>query len=218
MGTRKTIGRNPNWTEAEDKILREVYPKKGMKGCLAALPHRTKSACVNRINYIGLKLTKRPKLVTREQYKARKEWTPEEDEILFNTWPVNPDICLTLLSRTPAACKTRLYNLKLMRGIHTQTKQDAWTDTELLLLKKLYPMFGAEECAKVITTRTVDQITCRAHQLHLLHSTKPVKDLGTGIIYESAADAAKYTGRTLGSVYGLLNTKYKNKKFVYLTL
>ena len=33
------------------RILREVYPKKGMKGCLAALPHRTKSACVNRINY-----------------------------------------------------------------------------------------------------------------------------------------------------------------------
>lgn len=60
------------WTEDEDNILQEYYPKEGGLVC-HRLPGRTRNACKNRAQYIRLQ--------RQEEHKFSR-WTEEEDAIL----------------------------------------------------------------------------------------------------------------------------------------
>jgi len=46
---------NKQWTAEEEKILRTIYPEKGLAPCYEALPDRTQSAIKNRIDLLRLR-------------------------------------------------------------------------------------------------------------------------------------------------------------------
>lgn len=49
------------WTTREDAVLREHYAAEGAAACAPLLPGRTHAAIMTRANYIGLKVTHRPR-------------------------------------------------------------------------------------------------------------------------------------------------------------
>lgn len=92
------------WTEDEDNILQEYYPIEGGLVC-NRLPGRTRNACKNRAQYIGL-----------QPHEERKlpRWTEEENTILKEYYPTEgADVHLRLPGRTAYACKRRAEDMKL---------------------------------------------------------------------------------------------------------
>ena len=69
------------WTDAEDNIMKEYYPKIGVM-VVDILPARTTNAIKNRANYLGL--------IYKETYNS---WTQEEVDILRAYYPIEGKKC-----------------------------------------------------------------------------------------------------------------------------
>lgn len=49
------VRRIANWTAAEDAVLVDLFPERGVDACLRALPKRTVSAITGRAYHLGLR-------------------------------------------------------------------------------------------------------------------------------------------------------------------
>lgn len=102
------------WTEDEDNILQEYYPKEGGLVC-HRLPGRTRNACKNRAQYIRLQPYEEHKLSrwTEEEEAILKEYYPTEREAVHLRLPGRTASACQLVKRTKDACKTRAKTLGL---------------------------------------------------------------------------------------------------------
>ena len=71
-----------------------------------------------------------------------------------------------------------------------------WTEEEINILKKYYPLNGKYEAKKYLPEKTINQIVNKASMLNLLSANhkKAVICIETGIVYESANKAMLETG------------------------
>jgi hypothetical protein len=52
------VRRSANWTAAEDAVLADLFPERGVDACLRVLPKRTASAITGRVYHLGLRRLK----------------------------------------------------------------------------------------------------------------------------------------------------------------
>lgn len=137
----------PKWSEAEDNILREYYPKM-KKGVTALLPGRTEAACAIRAGHLNVYIYGRP-------------WSKEEDAVLREKYPqIGEKVIEFLPDRSRAACRKRAAELEIphVRG--------AWTKQEDDILCKYYPIMGIAIRDR-LPYRSRQSIYCRAIRLGL---------------------------------------------------
>jgi len=80
--------RGKRWTEDEKALVREIYPKRGIDGCVEALPDRSRAAIAQIAFGLGLAVEINPK----------RRWTAAEVDILERTYPVQgAEACAALL-------------------------------------------------------------------------------------------------------------------------
>lgn len=118
---RQTCARN-KWSQWEDDILREHYPK---IGCRAAeyLPSRSETSCYTRAYKLGLKV---------------QSWTRREDSILRKNYPIMGGKVAALLPKhTKAACVARATRLSLKIRCR-------WSESEDEIIRVHYPAMGGE--------------------------------------------------------------------------
>ena len=112
------------WTEEEDDIIRKYYPSEGTD-VAKRLHGRTKGACNNRANILGIKYANR--------------WTPEEDDIIRKYYPSEgTDVVKRLHGRSRGSCTARAVSL----GITFNSTK--WTPEEDDIIRKYYPSEGTD--------------------------------------------------------------------------
>ena len=91
----------------------------------------------------------------------KKQWTKEEDEILVNNYTrLGPTDCAALLEgRTVIAIKNRAQSL----GLIFRKEMFGWTDEEMDILRKYYPIEGKRVAAR-LPNRTISTIQVTAHR------------------------------------------------------
>lgn len=142
------------WTEDEDNILQEYYPKEGGLVC-HRLPGRTRNACKNRAQYIRLQ--------RQEEHKFSR-WTEEEDAILKEYYPTEREtVHLRLPGRTASACQRRAVGMKL--GLQDPSIT-SWTEEEDQIMREYYPKEGGRVQMR-LTKRTKGACKTRAKVLGL---------------------------------------------------
>ena len=142
------------WTEDEDNILQEYYPKEGGLVC-HRLPGRTRNACKNRAQYIRLQ--------RQEEHKFSR-WTEEEDAILKEYYPTEGEtVHLRLPGRTASACQRRAVGMKL--GLQDPSIT-SWTEEEDQIMREYYPKEGGRVQMR-LTKRTKGACKPRAKVLGL---------------------------------------------------
>jgi hypothetical protein len=96
---------SPEWTPAEDAILRDAYARGGIRAAAASLPARSTHALYRRANRLGL--------------KRRAVWSPKEDEELRELWAEGlslPTIC-SRLGRSQYGVYWHAYKLGLTSDV-----------------------------------------------------------------------------------------------------
>lgn len=142
------------WTEDEDNILQEYYPKEGGLVC-HRLPGRTRNACKNRAQYIRLQ---------RQEDHKFSRWTEEEDAILKEYYPTEREtVHLRLPGRTASACQRRAVGMKL--GLQDPSIT-SWTEEEDQIMREYYPKEGGRVQMR-LTKRTKGACKTRAKVLGL---------------------------------------------------
>ena len=142
------------WTEDEDNILQEYYPKEGGLVC-HRLPGRTRNACKNRAQYIRLQ--------RQEEHKFSR-WTEEEDAILKEYYSTEREtVHLRLPGRTASACQRRAVGMKL--GLQDPSIT-SWTEEEDQIMREYYPKEGGRVQMR-LTKRTKGACKTRAKVLGL---------------------------------------------------
>ena len=142
------------WTEDEDNILQEYYPKEGGLVC-HRLPGRTRNACKNRAQYIRLQ--------RQEEHKFSR-WTEEEDAILKEYYSTEREtVHLRLPGRTASACQRRAVGMKL--GLQDPSIT-SWTEEEDQIMRESYPKEGGRVQMR-LTKRTKGACKTRAKVLGL---------------------------------------------------
>ena len=145
------------WTEDEDNILQEYYPKEGGLVC-HRLPGRTRNACKNRAQYI---------LLQRQEEHKFSRWTEEEDAILKEYYPTEREtVHLRLPGRTASACQRRAGGMKL--GLQDPSIT-SWTEEEDQIMREYYPKEGGRVQMR-LTKRTKGACKTRAKALGLRFS------------------------------------------------
>ena len=140
----RLIGRE--WTEEENKILREYYPAEGLK--VMDRLNRTKNAIQMQAYKLGLKV---PNI-----------WTDREKEMLKNYYPIEGTKVKNRLSgRTEAAIKFQAKKLGLI--IRNRT----WTEKEDKILRNYYTTEGTKVKNR-LEGRSRNAIKSRARKLGLL--------------------------------------------------
>lgn len=104
----RTEGRAPEWTEAEDNVLREHYPNGGSQVCLRYLPTRSKHAIRDRAKVIKVKCPPNKKEVC---------WTDEEVAVLEKYYPKGGSAaCIPYLrNRTHEAVRDKVQKIGVRR-------------------------------------------------------------------------------------------------------
>lgn len=95
------------WSADEDEVLRVWYPVEGVL-CFDRLPERASYTCKLRVKVLGLS--------GKKEGTSRNLWTPEEDAVLIQWYPIEgPLVANRLSSRTGNACIIRASKLGLHR-------------------------------------------------------------------------------------------------------
>lgn len=166
------------WTEDEDNIIKENYPKLGALGTSKLLKRRSRSKITDRARKLGVRF-------------STHWWSEEEDKVLQEFWVDNREKALDILkNRSFSKCQQRALKLRLLQDNYY------WSDYEIKLLKKYYPLGGKHEVKKYISSKTLDQIAYKASTLKLKSKNhkKQVRCIETNEIYDSASAAARATG------------------------
>ena len=169
------------WTDEEIAILKNNYAQIGPKGC-SKLMNRSRSMCSAEAMKLGLK------------YNDTRYYSEEEDAIIKKYYSIEGINCAKRLpNREPKNVQQRAIAFGLKSPYNFINK---WSDEELQILEKYYPLGGKYEVIKYLTTKTIDQIASKASALHLKSpnsKSKKVICIETGKIYESGAQAIRET-------------------------
>lgn len=135
------------WTQAEDDVLRSIYPSLGVKGVQDAGVNRGSDAIVSRAAYLGI--------------PNKRFWTLEEDEIVKEIYPIGGYLGVQEagVKRTKVAIKLRATHLKVASG------NNYWTDAEIAILHSEYPSGGVKAVLKSGVSRAEGSINAKAHSL-----------------------------------------------------
>lgn len=134
------------YTEEEDNILREYYPKIGLK-VLDMLKRRDARSVYSRASKLGIPIT-------------NSEWTEEEIESLKEYYPkIGMKSKKYLYGKTNKDIIDKVHELDLMRI-------KPWTNEEIELLKKYYPSMGTK-CVIYFPNRNKDNIRIKAQDIGL---------------------------------------------------
>ena len=160
-----------SWTQKEDQIIAEKYPKGGCKE-VAMILNRTKGAIRRRAGILGV-------------YYENDFWTKDEDEIIINYYKSEgKKVSKRLIGRTEKACVSRAIAL----GIANKKNSD-WTKEEDEILIKYYPIEGREAfnrlsnrskkgcCKRVYALGIKTEINKSISNIWTDEETKVVKDL-----------------------------------------
>ena len=136
LGVRKAdYHRAKKWSTEEDDVIREHYPYMGT-GVQSYLPGRTRDACQQRANLLGVV----QQCYSDRDMSPKNKWSEEEDAILREHYPVMGRRVAELLPhRSETSCYTRAYKL----GV----KVHNWTRKEDNILRKHYPVMGGKVAA-----------------------------------------------------------------------
>ena len=155
LGVKKAdYHRARKWTAREDDIIRENYPIMGTS-VQDYLPGRTKDACQQRANFLG---------VVQQEYADRQmnpknKWSREEDAVLREYYPqLGRKVVQYLPNRSETSCYTRAYKLGL--------KVHNWTRREDSILRKHYPVMGGKVSA-LLPNHTKAACIARATRLNV---------------------------------------------------
>lgn len=104
---RRNRNGTPEWTEAEEAILRQYYPEEGASGVKKRLPERSLKSCRKHASALGV----------HKNVSNRFFWTPNRDNILRQYWGAitNDKICDILGLMNPEALYRRAKQLGLER-------------------------------------------------------------------------------------------------------
>lgn len=164
------------WTDAENAILREHYPAKGLAYCSEKLPNRTKSAIYGQVGKLGIKRRggKLKRLRTKEEYAAL-------DERIAELWPTLeiPEGAVTgvkelarILGEPHWLITQRCRGMGLTRP---RKKEPKWTAAEDELMKYV-PLHDPEKSSELFKAhgfnRTATAIMVRAKRLNISRRCK----------------------------------------------
>ena len=124
--------KNINWTAKDDALLREEYPKIGLK-VAELFPERTYNSVRGRIQALGLVRGK------------KSEWTPKELEILCEWYPINPKEAVKRLpNHSMGSCSVKATHLGIAKAESAPepAKKSAWTSQEDAILRQFYSEEG----------------------------------------------------------------------------
>jgi hypothetical protein len=158
-------------TEAEDKILRDHYPTKGLSYCLDKLPGRTVSALQGHLGKLGIKLARK---------EARKKRSADEfaelDAKITSLWPT-----LEIPRGAVSGVKELARQLGEPHWLITQRcrklgptrprrKEPNWTSAEEELMRHV-PLHDVEKCAEIFKAhgfnRSATAIMVKAKHLNI---------------------------------------------------
>ena len=170
------MGRSQRWTPEEDEIIRTYYPTHGRNIPDGLLSHKSKAAITLRASTLGVH---KEGFVSPENVVPRRSWTPEEDAILREHYPLyGTNIPSSLLpERTKDSIQGRAVVHHLQR-IKIRSLDDPWTPEEDAALLKYYPEYGAYIPYDLLN-RTKVSVQERATQMRLrkVCAWWPEKDL-----------------------------------------
>lgn len=152
------------WSEEELTILRENYPKVGLK-VTAMLPNRTYNSVRGMVSCMKL---------TRKE-NGRNPWTDEEIEILKQWYPIDPkEAARRIPFHTEGSISVKASQLGFTKK---EEKEEApWTEEEEDALRIWFPV-SMQEAEKHITAHPRNSIQAKAVQLGL-KETVSVDDTG----------------------------------------
>lgn len=141
------------WTEEEDEIIKTHYPEIGAE-CAKMLSGRTIGAIKARAKMLGVRLNRSAANVRQDENKF---WTDEEIEILKKNYSVlGAKGCKDLLpNRSDASIRGKAKVLKPEKNGCIVEKATLWTEEEVEILKKYYPILGVKACKKLLPNRDV---------------------------------------------------------------
>lgn len=194
------------WTEDENKILREYYPVEGTK-VVDRIEGRTKEAIKTQANKLGLRINS-------------NLWTEEEIEILRKYYPIEGmKVKNRLKDRTRYAISTMASDLKLKK-INNYTKENDE------IIKKYYPIESSTQVEIRTNGLTAKQICNRARKLGIkkeknYNIDKLKSIMSTESNLENVAKKMGFGIRTLKTLikqYGLTwDKREKLSKYKYVT-
>lgn len=137
------------WTDEEDNIIIEQYPKIGSK-VLELLRYRTEKAIYHRAEVLGV-------------YKV-DEWTQEEIVLLKQLYPKYSIKCFKKFNKSVSSIVKKVGELGLR-------SEKYWTDEDIKLLEEKYPIMGSD-CIKYFPNRDRKLIQEKARKLGIKCVTK----------------------------------------------
>ena len=153
----------PKWTEEELNILREYYPKGGVKLVKEKGINRSSEAIKVRASQMGLNL--KDSVIDR----LRSKWSEQELQILEEYYPDEGlDVVLRLKGRSERAIQVKASQIGLK--LHNDLKKEVtnmWSKEEVDLLYKYYENFGARHIKSLGAYRSEYAIVSKANKLGL---------------------------------------------------
>lgn len=147
------IKRNPKgaWPEAEEEILRRLYPVGGTAACLPHLPGRSKEAIRHRASQLEIRCPSN---------RRGNAWKPEEIDVLERLYLKRgwQAVQKELPHRNENAIKSKAVELGMLQPA-------AWTEEQDDRIRRTFPTSGARGCQKYMRTRTLSAIQSRAQFL-----------------------------------------------------
>jgi hypothetical protein len=159
----KSPTKNHNrWSDEEERLLSQLYPKGDRADILSAFPNRSWSSISKKAQELRLK-------------RRNDCWTPEEKKLLAEIYPTGSrsDILAAFLNRSWYSISTKASQLGIERSPYGASR---WTEQEEQILAEMYGSFDCTAILAALPNRTWDSIRIRASQLNIVASTVTVEN------------------------------------------
>lgn len=148
------------WSKEENEFIRQNYKKKGAKWCKE-----------NGLNNWSIEMIEIQARNLEDNGEYKQNWSTEELNILRKYFPLGgAELCIKngIKNRTLAAINTKANKCCLFFSNNDLPAK--WTEEELDILRKYFPLGGAELCQeKGLQDRTIAGIRVKANRLGLTY-------------------------------------------------
>ena len=148
------------WSKEENEFIRQNYKKKGAKWCKE-----------NGLNNWSIEMIEIQARNLEDNGEYKQNWSTEELNILRKYFPLGgAELCIKngIKNRTLAAINTKANKCCLF--FSNNDLPSKWTEEELDILRKYFPLGGAELCQeKGLQDRTIAGIRVKANRLGLTY-------------------------------------------------
>lgn len=152
------------WRPEENAIIIEKYPTMGT-ACIKYLPDRTKRAIKCQAKKLGIKFD-------FENSANMKRYSKEENEFLIKNYAfLGIRKCAEILNRPYQSVKSHAAKTLKIAAVGAPE----WSESEITILVKLYPIYGAEALTEYLPGRNALAIRKKAHRLGIKWNRYPNK-------------------------------------------